>query len=53
MRIAETVTFGGSALDRAARNALTASRFMALPPDYGPPRVTMQVTFHYGPPRAS
>jgi TonB family protein len=40
-------------LDRSARNALTSSRFMALPDDYGPPRVTMQVTFHYGPPRDS
>lgn len=44
---------GTSSLDRAARNALTSSRFMALPNDYGPPRVTMQVTFHYGPPRQS
>jgi TonB family protein len=38
---------GTSSLDRAARNALTASTFMALPDDYGPPRVTMQVTFYY------
>jgi TonB family protein len=38
---------GTSSLDRAARNALTASRFMSLPDDYGPPRVTMQVTFYY------
>jgi TonB family protein len=38
---------GTSSFDRAARNALTASRFMALPDDYGPPRVTMQVTFYY------
>ena len=38
---------GTSSLDRAARNALTASSFMALPDDYGPPRVTMQVTFYY------
>ena len=38
---------GTSSLDRAARNSLTASRFMALPDDYGPPRVTMQVTFFY------
>jgi protein TonB len=38
---------GTSSLDRAARNSLTASRFMALPDDYGPPRVTMQVTFYY------
>ncbi len=46
-------TSGTDSLDRAARNALTSSRFMALPDDYGPPRVTMQVTFHYGPPRDS
>ena len=38
---------GTSSLDRAARNSLTASTFMALPDDYGPPRVTMQVTFYY------
>ena len=38
---------GTSSFDRAARNSLTASRFMALPDDYGPPRVTMQVTFFY------
>jgi TonB family protein len=38
---------GTSSLDRAARNSLTASRFMALPDDYAPPRVTMQVTFYY------
>ena len=44
---------GTSSLDRAARNALSTSRFMALPDDYGPPRLTMQVTFHYGPPRDS
>jgi TonB family protein len=44
---------GTASLDRAARNALVSSRFMALPDDYGPPRVTMQVTFHYGPPRDS
>jgi TonB family protein len=44
---------GTVSLDRAARNALTSSRFMALPDDYGPPRVTMQVTFYYGPPRQS
>jgi protein TonB len=38
---------GTVSLDRAARNALSSSRMMALPPDYGPPRVTMQVTFYY------
>ena len=44
---------GTSSLDRAARNALTSSRFKPLPSDYRPARVTMQVTFHYGPPRKS
>ena len=38
---------GTVSLDRAARNALTSSRFMPLPNDYGPPRVTMQITFSY------
>jgi TonB family protein len=38
---------GTASLDRAAQNALTSSRFMPLPDDYGPPRVTMQVTFFY------
>jgi protein TonB len=38
---------GTPSLDRAAQNALTSSRFMPLPNDYGPPRVTMQVTFFY------
>ena len=31
----------------AAQNALSGSRWMPLPDDYGPPRVTMQVTFFY------
>jgi TonB family protein len=38
---------GTSALDRAAVNSLTGSRFLPLPADYGPPQVTMRVTFHY------
>jgi TonB family protein len=38
---------GTPSLDRAAQQALTSSRFMNLPDDYGPPRVTMQVTFFY------
>jgi TonB family protein len=38
---------GTVSLDRAAQNALTSSRLAALPDDYGPPRVTMQVTFFY------
>ena len=38
---------GTPALDRAAMNALTASNFLALPADFGPPRVTMNVSFFY------
>ena len=38
---------GTPALDRAAQNALSGSRFIPLPADYGPPRFTMQVTFFY------
>jgi TonB family protein len=38
---------GTLALDRAAQNALSGSRFLPLPADYGPPRITMQVTFFY------
>jgi len=38
---------GTPALDRAAMNALQGSRLLALPADYGPPRVTIQVTFYY------
>ncbi len=38
---------GTPSLDRAAQNALTSSRWLPLPDDYGPPRVTMQVTFFY------
>ena len=38
---------GTPSLDRAAQNALTSSRYLPLPDDYGPPRVTMQVTFFY------
>jgi TonB family protein len=38
---------GTTSLDRAARNALTSSRLLPLPEDYGPPRITMQVTFVY------
>jgi TonB family protein len=38
---------GTPAFDRAAKNALTRSRFLSLPSDYGPPRVTMGVTFSY------
>ena len=38
---------GTSSLDKAAQFALTSSHFLPLPDDYGPPRVTMQVTFFY------
>lgn len=45
---------GTPALDRAAQNALLGSRLMGLPPDYGPKRVTMQVSFFYNePPQGS
>lgn len=38
---------GTAGLDRAARNALLGSRFLPLPTDYGPARVTMGVIFSY------
>jgi protein TonB len=38
---------GTVSLDRAARNALLGSRLHALPAAFGPPTVTMQVTFFY------
>jgi protein TonB len=38
---------GTPALDKAAQNALLGSRLLPLPADYGPPQVTMQVTFYY------
>jgi len=38
---------GTPALDRAAQNALLGSRLLPLPPDFGPPRVTIQVMFLY------
>ena len=38
---------GTSALDRAAQNALLGSRFLPLPADFGPARVTMQGSFYY------
>lgn len=38
---------GTAALDRAAENALLGSRLMPLPADFGPPRVSMQVSFFY------
>jgi TonB family protein len=41
---------GTDSLDRAAHDALTRSHLEPLPADFEPPRVTMQVTFVYGPP---
>jgi hypothetical protein len=38
---------GSSVHDKAAQEALSASHFMTLPPDYEPARVTMQVSFLY------
>lgn len=38
---------GNAALDRAAQNALIASRFLPLPADFGPPSVLMRVYFIY------
>jgi periplasmic protein TonB len=38
---------GTLSLDKAAENALRGSRLLPLPRDFGPPRVTMQVTFFY------
>jgi TonB family protein len=38
---------GKDECDRAARQALEASKFAVLPLDYKPPRVTVQVTFFY------
>ncbi len=38
---------GTASLDRAAQNALSSSRMLPLPDDYGPPRVTMNVSFYY------
>jgi protein TonB len=38
---------GNPALDRAAANALVASRLWPLPADYAPPRLTIQVSFFY------
>jgi TonB family protein len=38
---------GTPALDRAAQNALLGSRFLPLPAEFGPARVTMQGSFYY------
>jgi protein TonB len=39
---------GTASLDRAAQNALSSSRLLPLPDDYGPPRLTIKVSFFYG-----
>jgi len=57
-RVSDTHLLRGSgtpAFDRAAQNALVASRFQPLPADFAPPSVTIQVTFFYneGPSDAS
>jgi TonB family protein len=39
---------GNPALDKAAANAILAGRFLPLPADFAPPRVTIQVSFFYG-----
>ena len=41
-------SIGNAALDKAAANAILAGRFLPLPSDFAPPRVTMQVSFYYG-----
>ena len=38
---------GTASLDKAAEFALRGSRLLPLPDDYGPPRITMHVSFHY------
>jgi protein TonB len=38
---------GTPSLDKAAEFALRGSRLLPLPDDYGPPRITMHVSFHY------
>jgi TonB family protein len=38
---------GAAALDRAAQNALLSSQLLPLPSDYGPPDVTMHISFLY------
>ena len=42
---------GTAAYDRAARNALVASRLLPLPADFSPDTVTMKVGFVYNTPR--
>jgi membrane dipeptidase len=51
VRIVKTSTT--TALDRAAERAIESSKFLPLPADYSPPRVTMQVGFFYNEGRRS
>ena len=44
---------GTGAYDRAARNALVASRLLPLPADFAPKTVTMKVGFVYNAPRSA
>lgn len=39
---------GTAALDRAAANALSSGRYLPLPDDYGPARLTAVIVFEYG-----
>ena len=41
---------GTASFDQAAQDALSAGKFTGLPNDYGPPRVTMRITFFYNEP---
>lgn len=43
---------GSRPLDRAAENALRGARMLPLPSDYSPARLSIKVTFIYGPPKA-
>jgi TonB family protein len=47
-RVEMTASSGTPAFDRAAHNALSSSRLLPLPADFGPSRLTIQVTFYYG-----
>ena len=38
---------GNVALDRAAANALISGHFLSLPSDFGPPTVSMRISFFY------
>jgi len=46
-RLQMTESSGTPAFDRASQNALQSSRYLPLPADFAPPRLTLQVTFYY------